>query len=62
VKHVTTRYIDGRFVPSHGRQAPASGPPCSDAPFGGFKQSGTGRESGRFGLDEYLEYQAIFAG
>jgi len=29
------------------------------APFGGFKQSGNGRENGRFGLDEYLEAKAL---
>jgi aldehyde dehydrogenase (NAD+) len=29
------------------------------APFGGMKQSGNGREWGRFGLDEYLEIKAI---
>ena len=29
------------------------------APFGGFKQSGLGREFGSFGLDEYLEPKAI---
>ncbi|NRA34784.1 MAG: aldehyde dehydrogenase family protein [Polyangiaceae bacterium] len=30
-----------------------------EAPFGGFKQSGIGRECGEFGLHEYLEVQAI---
>lgn len=29
------------------------------APFGGLKQSGIGRESGRHGLDEYLETQYL---
>jgi len=29
------------------------------APFGGFKQSGHGRELGRFGLEEYLETKAL---
>jgi len=29
------------------------------APFGGFKQSGHGRENGRFGLEEFLEAKAL---
>ncbi len=29
------------------------------APFGGFKQSGNGREWGKYGLEEYLEAKAI---
>ena len=29
------------------------------APFGGFKMSGNGREHGHFGIDEYLEVQAV---
>lgn len=29
------------------------------APFGGYRQSGLGREGGRYGLEEYLEYKAI---
>jgi aldehyde dehydrogenase (NAD+) len=29
------------------------------APFGGYKQSGNGREWGRFGLEEYLEIKSV---
>jgi aldehyde dehydrogenase (NAD+) len=29
------------------------------APFGGYKQSGHGRENGTYGLEEYLEYKAM---
>lgn len=31
-----------------------------DAPFGGYKQSGIGREGGIYGIDEFLEIKAIF--
>ncbi len=31
----------------------------ANAPFGGYKQSGNGREGGVYGLEEYLEYKAI---
>jgi acyl-CoA reductase-like NAD-dependent aldehyde dehydrogenase len=34
-------------------------PTDARAPFGGYKQSGNGREWGRFGLEEYLEVKAI---
>ena len=34
-------------------------PTDASAPFGGYKQSGNGREWGCFGLEEYLEVKAI---
>src|SRR6185436_17029154 len=30
-----------------------------NAPFGGFKQSGHGREAGIYGLEEFLEYKSL---
>ncbi|OWT66455.1 aldehyde dehydrogenase family protein [Candidimonas nitroreducens] len=29
------------------------------APFGGYKQSGNGREGGRYGIEEFLEYKSL---
>ena len=30
-----------------------------DVPFGGYRQSGVGRENGRQGFEEYLETKAL---
>jgi acyl-CoA reductase-like NAD-dependent aldehyde dehydrogenase len=35
------------------------GPFNINAPFGGFKQSGHGREAGKYGLEEFLEYKSL---
>ncbi|MBX3587550.1 MAG: aldehyde dehydrogenase family protein [Ramlibacter sp.] len=35
------------------------GPFNGNAPFGGYKQSGNGRENGKFGFEEFLEYKAL---
>ena len=34
--------------------------PDFTAPFGGYKQSGIGREWGDFGFEEFLEVKAVF--
>ena len=31
-----------------------------EAPFGGYKHSGIGREGGLFGIEEFLEIKAVF--
>ena len=33
-----------------------------EVPFGGFKESGLGREGGREGLEEYLETKSVVVG
>ncbi len=35
------------------------GPSAAQAPFGGFKQSGIGREGGRAGMEEFLESKYV---
>ena len=30
------------------------------APFGGIKESGIGREKGKYGIEEYLEYKTMY--
>jgi acyl-CoA reductase-like NAD-dependent aldehyde dehydrogenase len=35
------------------------GPFNGNAPFGGYKQSGNGRENGRYGFEEFLEFKAL---
>ena len=37
-----------------------AGRPPTGAPFGGYKQSGLGREHGVHGLEEFLEIKALF--
>ena len=53
---VATR-IDAGYVVANGE--PSMSP---TAPFGGYKQSGYGREGGRQGLDEYLRTKNIYLG
>ena len=33
-----------------------------DSPFGGFKQSGIGREGAKYGMEEYLELKTLSFG
>ena len=49
---------------SHAGSAPArststAGTSTPSAPFGGYKQSGYGRERGQFGLEEFLETKSL---
>lgn len=37
-----------------------NGPRSPKAPFGGYKQSGLGRENGIYGVEDYLELKALF--
>ena len=37
-------------------------PSTAQAPFGGFKESGLGREGGHYGMDEFLEVKYISLG
>jgi len=32
-----------------------------ESPFGGYRQSGLGREYGRHGLEEYFQFKSILA-
>jgi aldehyde dehydrogenase (NAD+) len=50
--HVASNIVAGRVFVNGLYDAP-------EAPFGGFKQSGVGREFGVFGFETYLEPKAI---
>jgi acyl-CoA reductase-like NAD-dependent aldehyde dehydrogenase len=44
----------------HTGQIDINGAPFNaHAPFGGYKQSGNGRENGKYGLEEFLEYKSV---
>lgn len=51
------REVAGRL--RAGRVRVNGGPVNRRAPHGGFKQSGVGREGGRFGIEEFLDLKAI---
>jgi hypothetical protein len=46
-------------VPDRGRPRRDQRRLRADSPFGGFKQSGIGREYGAYGLEGYLEPRAV---
>jgi betaine-aldehyde dehydrogenase len=51
-KRVARRLRTGQVIINGGRGTPG-------APFGGYKQSGIGRESGKYGLEEFLELKSL---
>ena len=51
-KRVARRLRTGQIAINGGAYNPK-------APFGGFKQSGHGREAGRFGIEEFLTYKSL---
>jgi aldehyde dehydrogenase (NAD+) len=53
-RRVARRLRAGRVMVNEVIDSPA-------APFGGFKQSGVGREFGQYGIQAYLETQAVFS-
>lgn len=36
--------------------------PCPEVPLGGWKESGLGREGGKYGIDEFLELKYVCMG
>lgn len=52
-QNIARRLRAGQVRVNSGKYFPA-------APFGGYKQSGLGREHGRYGLEEFLEVKALF--
>eukprot|EP00750_Incisomonas_marina_P009649 INCI16064.1.p1 GENE.INCI16064.1~~INCI16064.1.p1 ORF type:complete len:383 (-),score=77.19 INCI16064.1:1318-2466(-) len=62
--YVWTQNIDNALSFAHGVEAGTvsinnSGPPLANQPFGGVKQSGSGRENGQEGFLEWLEVKTI---
>ena len=62
--YVWTKNIDNALSFAHGVEAGTvsinnSGPPLANQPFGGVKQSGSGRENGQEGFLEWLEVKTI---
>ena len=55
---VAKRLRTGSVIINTGGGWPA-GTPYGIAPFGGFKESGIGREGGKYGVLEFTEMQSI---
>ena len=67
VKYIFTKDISQAFQISEALEYGIIGlndglPSVAQAPFGGFKESGIGREGGHFGIEEYLEIKYISLG
>ena len=56
----STRAAVGRAHPRRQRAHQWREPRRRAAPFGGYKQSGNGREWGAFGFEEFLEIKSVF--
>lgn len=57
--HAQTEHVAGRI---RAGQVTINFPPMrSDVPFGGYKQSGNGRQFGRWGFEEFLETKTVIA-
>jgi tartrate dehydrogenase/decarboxylase / D-malate dehydrogenase len=61
------RKYPSMFEPVHGSAPDIAGlndglPSVAQAPFGGFKESGIGREGGKYGIEAYLEVKYVSVG
>ena len=56
---LTTAIKTANALKAGGVEINGGGPPDPNLPFGGFKQSGWGREHGREGLEQYLQTKSV---